>query len=68
MHTMPTIGLTGALAALSLVTDLGSGFGPEKGVRTCLAALAVGRQAGLDDGELADVYQDALDGCWDLQG
>jgi HD-GYP domain-containing protein (c-di-GMP phosphodiesterase class II)/DNA-binding CsgD family transcriptional regulator len=57
---MPTIGLTGVLAALSLATDLGSGFKPEKGLRTCLTALAVGRQAGLDDGELADVFQGAL--------
>jgi hypothetical protein len=57
---MPTIGLTGVLAALSLATDLGSGFAPEKGLRTCLAALAVGRQAGLDDGEMADLFQGAL--------
>ena len=37
---MPTIGLTGVLAALSLATDLGSGFAPEKGLRTCVAAVA----------------------------
>ena len=57
---MPTVGLTEVLAALSLVTDLGSGFPPEKGLRTCLAALAVAGQAGLDDAELADVFQGAL--------
>jgi hypothetical protein len=57
---MPTIGLTGVLAALSLATDLGSGFAPEKGLRTCLAALAVGRQVELDDGETADLFQGAL--------
>src|SRR5450755_2498384 len=57
---MPTVGLTEVLAALSLVTDLGSGFPPEKGLRTCLAAVAVAGQAGLDDAELADVFQGAL--------
>ncbi|MGO9754280.1 MAG: hypothetical protein ACLP8S_33170 [Solirubrobacteraceae bacterium] len=57
---MPTTGLTEVLAALSLATDLGSGFAPEKGLRTCLVALAVGRQAGMDDRDLADVFQGAL--------
>lgn len=57
---MATIALTEVLAALSLATDLGSGFPPEKGLRTCLAALAVGRQAGIDDGDLADLFQGAL--------
>ncbi len=57
---MPTAGLTEVLAALSLVTDLGSGFPPEKGLRTCLVALAVADQAGLDDAALADVFQGAL--------
>lgn len=57
---MPTTGLTEVLAALSLATDLGSGFPPEKGLRTCLVALAVGGQAGMDDRELADVFQGAL--------
>ena len=36
------------LAALSLATDLGSGFAPEKGLRTCVAAVAIARQAGLN--------------------
>src|SRR6516165_6872356 len=57
---MPTIGLTEVLAALSLATDLGSGFAPEKGLRTALVALAVAEQAGVQDGELADVFQSAL--------
>jgi hypothetical protein len=57
---MPAAGLTEVLAALSLVTDLGSGFPPEKGLRTCLVALAVAGQAGLDHAELADVFQGAL--------
>jgi HD-GYP domain-containing protein (c-di-GMP phosphodiesterase class II)/DNA-binding CsgD family transcriptional regulator len=57
---MERLSLTGVLAAVSLATDLGSGFQPEKGLRTCLVALAVGRQAGLADAELADVFQGAL--------
>jgi hypothetical protein len=57
---MATVGLTEVLAALSLATDLGSGFAPEKGLRTCLVALAVGHQAGVDDRELSDVFQGAL--------
>jgi HD-GYP domain-containing protein (c-di-GMP phosphodiesterase class II) len=57
---MATVGLTEVLAAVSLATDLGSGFAPEKGLRTCLVALAVGRQAGMDDRELGDVFQGAL--------
>lgn len=57
---MTTVGLTEVLAPVSLATDLGSGFPPEKGLRTCLAALAVGHQAGLDDRQLADLFQAAL--------
>ena len=49
-----------ALAALSLATDLGSGFAPEKGLRTCVAAVAIARQAGLDDDGTRVVLQTAL--------
>jgi HD-GYP domain-containing protein (c-di-GMP phosphodiesterase class II) len=48
------------LAALSLATDLGSGFAPEKGLRTCVAAVAIARQAGLDDDGVRVVLQTAL--------
>jgi HD-GYP domain-containing protein (c-di-GMP phosphodiesterase class II)/DNA-binding CsgD family transcriptional regulator len=48
------------LAALSLATDLGSGFAPEKGLRTCVAAVAIARQAGLDDDGTRVVLQTAL--------
>lgn len=57
---MPTAGLTEVLAALSLVTDRGSGFPPEKGLPTCLVALAVADQGGLDDASRADVFQGVL--------
>jgi len=48
------------LAALSLATDLGSGFAPEKGLRTCVAAVAIARQAGLDDDGVRVVLQTSL--------
>jgi HD-GYP domain-containing protein (c-di-GMP phosphodiesterase class II) len=48
------------LAALSLATDLGSGFAPEKGLRTCVAAVAIARQAGLDDDDTRVVLQTSL--------
>lgn len=48
------------LAALSLATDLGSGFAPEKGLRTCVAAVAIARQAGCDDEDTRVVLQTSL--------
>ncbi len=57
---MTRVGLTEVLAALSLVTDLGSGFPPEKGLRVCLAGMAVGSQADVRDGALADLFQATL--------
>jgi HD-GYP domain-containing protein (c-di-GMP phosphodiesterase class II)/DNA-binding CsgD family transcriptional regulator len=57
---MPRVGLTEMLAALSLATDLGSGFAPEKGLRVCLVGMAVGTQAGIRDRELADLFQSTL--------
>ena len=56
---MPTAGLTEVLAALSLVTDLGSGFPPEKGLRTCLT-LGRRRPGRACRPALADVFQGAL--------
>ncbi len=57
---MTRVGLTEVLAALSLVTNLGSGFPPEQGLRVCLAGMAVGSQADVRDGELADLFQATL--------
>jgi hypothetical protein len=57
---MVQVGLTEVLAALSLATDLGSGFAPEKGLRVCLAGMAVGAQADIRNGELADLFQSTL--------
>ena len=57
---MPRVALTEVLAALSLATDLGSGFAPEKGLRVCLAGMAVGTQADIRDAELADLFQATL--------
>ena len=44
------------LAALSLSTDLANGMPLEKGMRTCLLAVTVGRRLGLDDATLSDTY------------
>jgi len=50
------IRLVELLAALSLATDLANGFPMEKGLRNCLLAFLIGRELGLVDDELADVY------------
>ncbi|HTP18097.1 MAG TPA: HD domain-containing phosphohydrolase [Solirubrobacteraceae bacterium] len=57
---MPQMGLTEVLAAMSLATDLGSGFPPEKGLRVSLAGMAVGAQADIANGELSDLFQSTL--------
>lgn len=50
------IRLVELLAALSLATDLANGFPMEKGLRNCLLAFLIGRELGLDEDELGDVY------------
>jgi putative nucleotidyltransferase with HDIG domain len=56
--TAPTqdIRLAELLAALSLATDLANAFPLEKGLRNCLLAVLLGRELGLNNSELADVY------------
>ena len=44
------------VAALSLVTDLGMGQPMEQALRTCLIALALGRQMSLEPDQIRDVY------------
>lgn len=56
----PRVGLTEMLAAPALGADLGSGFTPEQGLRVCLVGMLVGTQAGIRDGELADLFQSTL--------
>jgi HD-GYP domain-containing protein (c-di-GMP phosphodiesterase class II) len=48
------------MAALSLATDLGMGQPLEQALRTCLIALGLGEQLGLNSAELSDVYYVAL--------
>ena len=48
------------VAALSLATDLGMGQPLEQALRTCRLAVAAGRELGLEDPLLADVYYLAL--------
>jgi HD-GYP domain-containing protein (c-di-GMP phosphodiesterase class II)/DNA-binding CsgD family transcriptional regulator len=54
--TSETLRLGELLAALSLATDLANGMPLEKGMRTCLLAVSVGRRMGLDDESLSDVF------------
>jgi HD-GYP domain-containing protein (c-di-GMP phosphodiesterase class II) len=44
------------LGALSLSTDLANGMPLEKGMRTALLAVTVGRRLGLDEEKLSDAY------------
>jgi HD-GYP domain-containing protein (c-di-GMP phosphodiesterase class II)/DNA-binding CsgD family transcriptional regulator len=64
MHRHPAeqeeIELAELLAALTLATDLGRGFPQEKALRTCLVALRIAQELGLDDGELRDVFYAGL--------
>jgi HD-GYP domain-containing protein (c-di-GMP phosphodiesterase class II) len=48
------------VATLSLATDLGMGQAMEQAIATCLLSVAAGRELGLPDGELSDVYYLAL--------
>jgi hypothetical protein len=43
------------VAALSLATDLGMGSPLEQELRSCLVAVRLGEQLGLDEDELAHV-------------
>ncbi|MEX1135194.1 MAG: HD domain-containing phosphohydrolase [Acidimicrobiia bacterium] len=52
--------LADVLAALSVVTDLGTGQTPEKAVRACLVATELARRMGTSDSEARDVYYTSL--------
>jgi HD-GYP domain-containing protein (c-di-GMP phosphodiesterase class II)/DNA-binding CsgD family transcriptional regulator len=54
------IRLAELLAAISLSTDLGRGFPPEKTLRTCLIALRIAGELGLDENAKSDTYYAAL--------
>jgi HD-GYP domain-containing protein (c-di-GMP phosphodiesterase class II) len=48
------------LGVLSMAIDLGSGQPQGHGLRTCILAVGLARELGLDDVTVADVYQVAL--------
>jgi HD-GYP domain-containing protein (c-di-GMP phosphodiesterase class II)/DNA-binding CsgD family transcriptional regulator len=54
------IRLAELLAAISLATDLGRGFPPEKALRTCLVAHRIGEELGLDERTRSDTFYAAL--------
>lgn len=52
--------LSELLAALSLATDAGNGFPPEKTLRNTLLALGIAGELGLDDRDRSDLYHASL--------
>jgi hypothetical protein len=50
------IRLAELLAALSLATDLAMAFPPEMALRTCLLGVQVGRELGLQEQQLGEVF------------
>lgn len=48
------------VASLSLATDLGMGQPMEQALRTCILAVTLGRELGLDNHRLSDIYYLAL--------
>ena len=52
--------LTGVLAALSLVSDIGRGRPADEAMRACLVATALARAMGLSTGETSAIYYTAL--------
>jgi HD-GYP domain-containing protein (c-di-GMP phosphodiesterase class II) len=48
------------MATLSLAADIGSGYGEEHGLRSCLMALELGEAAGLRTAQLRDLYHLSL--------
>jgi HD-GYP domain-containing protein (c-di-GMP phosphodiesterase class II)/DNA-binding CsgD family transcriptional regulator len=52
--------LAEVLAAISLATDLGRGFPPEKALRTCLVAARLAEELGLDAQARSDTFYAAL--------
>ena len=52
--------LADLLAGLSLISDHGLGLPPDDAVRSCLVATALARKLDLRDGEVAEVFYDAL--------
>ena len=54
------IRLAELLAAISLATDLGRGFPPEKALRTCLVAARLADELGLDNRARGDTFYASL--------
>jgi HD-GYP domain-containing protein (c-di-GMP phosphodiesterase class II) len=56
----PALRAAEVLAALALATDLGTGQPLDRGLRTCLLAMRMGRALELDDETLREIHQFAL--------
>jgi HD-GYP domain-containing protein (c-di-GMP phosphodiesterase class II) len=57
---VPNLRLAELIAALSLATDLGMGQPMEHALRTCLLSIRLGKELGLSQQALAEVYYVAL--------
>jgi HD-GYP domain-containing protein (c-di-GMP phosphodiesterase class II)/DNA-binding CsgD family transcriptional regulator len=55
-----SVGMAGVVAALSATSDLTRGHPLGEAMRACLLATELARRAGLEDGEVGDVYYAAL--------
>jgi HD-GYP domain-containing protein (c-di-GMP phosphodiesterase class II)/DNA-binding CsgD family transcriptional regulator len=60
VSTSQQVGLAELLAAISLATDLGRGFPPEKALRTALVAARLADELGLDEQARSDTFYAAL--------
>jgi HD-GYP domain-containing protein (c-di-GMP phosphodiesterase class II)/DNA-binding CsgD family transcriptional regulator len=60
VSTEEQLRLAELLAAISLATDLGRGFPPEKALRTCLVAARLAEELGLDEQARSDTFYAAL--------
>ena len=60
MDARDGIRLAELLAAISLATDLGRGFPPEKALRTCLIAGLIAEELGLDGRARSDIFYASL--------
>ena len=58
--TGSSFALSELLAALSLATDAGNGFPPEKTIRNTLIAIGIADELGVDDRQRSDLYQASL--------
>ena len=58
--TAQNLRLADLLVAISVATDIGMGYEPDKAIRSCVVATGLARSLGLRDADLRDVYLTTL--------